>query len=153
MSKTIRPSKYTKALAQDICARIATGSSLRRIADDPAMPELPTMIAWLFRYASFRDAYAQAREIEADILADEVVDIADSETFDNATAAKIRVDARKWLAAKLKPAKYGEAKPASARKSPGRVVYRVSTGIPRAPDEADAVLPEPDEPGEDPPGS
>jgi hypothetical protein len=138
MRKSIRPTKYSRVLGEAICARLAQGESLRRIADDATMPELATLAVWLERHPSFRAAYERAREIEADILADDVLDIADGDAADNATAAKLRVDARKWLAAKLKPATYGECK-AAPRKAPARpVVFKVTTGIPKAPDEAQA---------------
>ena len=105
------------------------------------MPSLRNVIDWLVTHESFRAAYQQAREIEADILADDVLDIADCETHDNVTAAKVRMDARKWLAAKLKPGKYGEGRrsePAAATDKKA-VVYTVVTGIERAPDQDDTV--------------
>lgn len=69
--------------------------------------------------------YAGAREERADVLADEIVAIADElevkcvtgedgETMEvkvDPTAVarnKLRVDARKWVAAKLKPRVYGD---------------------------------------------
>ncbi len=143
MTKKSRPVKYTRALGQQICIRLVHGESLRRIAEDPAMPGLATIVTWLERHPSFRSAYERAREIEADVLADEVVDIADEDAGDGATAAKLRVDARKWLAAKLKPATYGTAKAPRHKEKARTVVYRVSTGIARAPDEAE-------EPGAEP---
>jgi Bacteriophage Sf6, terminase small subunit-like/Arm DNA-binding domain len=59
-----------------------------------------------------RRAQRQAREDQADTLADEIITIADSvrECADSAkvNAARLAVDARKWVAAKLKPKVYGE---------------------------------------------
>lgn len=59
--------------------------------------------------ASDRDLsrrYTQAMEVRADIMADEIVFIADTE--DDAQKARNRIEARKWLAAKFKPKTYGE---------------------------------------------
>lgn len=50
--------------------------------------------------------YRQAREDRADYLADEIVEIADSET--DANRARVRVDARKWVASRLRPGAYGD---------------------------------------------
>lgn len=50
--------------------------------------------------------YLNALGIRADILADECVEIADSEK--DANRAKVRVTARQWLAAKYKPKTYSE---------------------------------------------
>jgi hypothetical protein len=67
--------------------------------------------------------YARAREDQADTLADEIVGISDESAITakvdgeevrfalDATAVarnRLRVDARKWVAAKLKPRKYGD---------------------------------------------
>ena len=51
-------------------------------------------------------AYAQARERRADVLADQIVEIADSE--DDQMRAKNRIDARKWIASKMQPRTYGD---------------------------------------------
>ncbi len=50
--------------------------------------------------------YARAQEIRADLLADDVIEIADTES--DAQRARNRIDARKWSSGKLAPKKYGE---------------------------------------------
>jgi hypothetical protein len=55
---------------------------------------------------SFLAAYTRARADQADTIADQIMDIADTEPDPN--RAKVRIDARKWIASKLKPQKYGE---------------------------------------------
>jgi len=69
----------------------------------------------------FSDKYARARDEQAETLADEIIAIADeppAEVTDDkgvsrtdsgwVTWQKNRMDARKWVAAKLKPKKYGD---------------------------------------------
>lgn len=51
-------------------------------------------------------AYAQAREIRADLLADELLEIADGPG--DPQQIKNRLDTRKWLASKYQPGVYGE---------------------------------------------
>ena len=64
--------------------------------------------------SDFETMYRQANEDQADTLADEIIAIADSVKdagpADSAkvNAARLRVDARKWVAAKLKPKVYGD---------------------------------------------
>jgi hypothetical protein len=41
-------------------------------------------------------------------MADEIVEIADNATPQDAHVARLKVDARKWVAAKLLPRKYGD---------------------------------------------
>jgi hypothetical protein len=106
-----------------ICERIANGESLRAICRDEEMPALSTVFRWLSLDTSFSEQYARAREEQADTFADEIVSISDEEAttvkvdeedvrvvFDATAVARnrLRVDARKWVASKLKPKKYGE---------------------------------------------
>lgn len=101
-----RPSKYTPELAAEICEQIADGNSLRKICAASDMPARRTVEYWLRDKDDFLRQYARAREEQADFYADEIIEIADTETDSN--IARVRIDARKWVASKLKPKKYGE---------------------------------------------
>ena len=116
-----RPSGFTQKLADLICTRIADGESLRSICALPAMPSRTSVFKWLAEKRSFADQYARAREAQADTLADEILEIADDserDTIDTESGpranaewiarSRLRVDARKWLASKMAPKKYGE---------------------------------------------
>ena len=119
-----RPSLYTDKLAAKICRRLAAGESLRAICRDNAMPSISTVMGWLFdgNHDKFSEQYARAREAQAEIRADEIVDIADDDTGDftadkdgklvanseHIQRSRLRVDARKWIAAKLLPKRYGD---------------------------------------------
>lgn len=89
------------------------------------MPDKATVIRWLSLQPAFRDQYARAREAQADTLFDEILDIADDGHNDwmlrsygdderwveNGEAIRrsvLRIDARKWMAGKLRPKKYGD---------------------------------------------
>lgn len=119
-----RPSDYTPETALEICARLAEGQSLRAICRDEAMPDARTVFRWLEADETFRQRYARAREAQADALADEIIDIADTPVMGVKTKTtedgvetvegdmiehrRLQVDARKWTASKLRPKKYGE---------------------------------------------
>ena len=116
-----RPTKYDINLAYKICTRIAHGEPLIKICQEEDMPHVSSVYLWLSRFSEFSDMYAKAREDQADTLADEIQAIADAEPkviVDDAGNAKydsahinwmrLRMDARKWVAAKLKPRKYGD---------------------------------------------
>lgn len=120
-----RPSDYTTELAEVICDRIAEGESLRSICKGDDMPDKTTVLRWLRRHEEFRTQYAQAREDQAELLLDEILEIADDATNDFMTItkgdasyevenkewtsrSKLRVDARKWAMSKLAPKKYGD---------------------------------------------
>lgn len=103
---TGRKSVYSEAVASEICERIARGDSLPVVCAAEGMPGLTTVYRWLGENELFRDLYARAREDQADTMADQIVQIADTE--EDAAKARVRIDARKWVASKLKPRKYGE---------------------------------------------
>jgi len=88
--------------------------------------------------ADFRERYAQAHEDRADTLADDILTIADeaaqAPTIEGVAAAKLQVEARKWVAAKLRPGKYGERQEVAHT---GGVSIRI--GIPRKPDETQVL--------------
>lgn len=73
----------------------------------------------------FREQYMRARETQADVLAEEIVEIADDGRNDwmeindpdnpgykfngeHSARSRLRVDARKWFASKVAPKKYGD---------------------------------------------
>lgn len=119
---TGRPSSFSQAVADRICERLTHGESLRTICRDEDMPATSTVCKWLNDRPAFSEQYARAREAQADALFDEILDIADetrhdwsvnergAEVVNNEAIARsrLRVDARKWMASKLAPKKYGE---------------------------------------------
>ncbi len=107
-----RKSIYTKELAAEICKRIISGESMRNICKDPHTPCLDTLYTWLAKPEHpFADQYMRARAIQADVLAEQVLEIADEcETLEQSHVAKVRIDARKWWAGKVRPKVYGADK-------------------------------------------
>lgn len=116
-----RKTEYNEETATEICTRISCGESLRQICKDPHMPSQSAIYYWLFQNKQFAEKYAQARDEQADTLADEIHAISDEEpreVVDDKGIARVdsgwvtwqknRVDARKWVASKLKPKKYGD---------------------------------------------
>lgn len=123
-----RPSTYSLEVAVTICTRLAEGTALKTICRDEDMPSLSTVYRWLADpdHEAFREMYTRAREDQADTLADEILEIADDgrndwmeiQTRGGGTIdvvdkeavmrSQLRVDARKWIAAKLRPRKYSD---------------------------------------------
>lgn len=109
-SKRGRPSDYLPEVADDICSLLMTGESLRSICKRTGMPSLSTVTLWLTKHEEFSVQYARAREIQAEVLAEDAMNIADAAVEEAAAVAKARlqVDARKWYAGKVAPKKYGD---------------------------------------------
>lgn len=90
------------------------------LAED--MPVMSTVFKWLREKKDFSEQYAKAKAESADALVEQMLDIADdgrNDTYEDADGnqrtdtdviarSRLRVDTRKWIAAKLKPKKYGE---------------------------------------------
>lgn len=104
---TGRPTDYTEALVNEFLTRVEDGESIRKICESDNMPTRETIRVWLRDKPEFSVQYAHAREESADKLAEEIVDIADAKEGDPHTK-RVRIDARKWVAAKMKPKKYGD---------------------------------------------
>lgn len=120
-------STYTEEAAAIICERIADGESLKAICEDEGMPSKSTVFKWLAEIPGFSDKYARARETQADAIFDDILSIADDgrndwmerkdaedgsigwrENGEAIRRSQLRIDARKWMAGKLRPKKYGD---------------------------------------------
>ncbi len=87
--KNGRPSIFTRKIADEICERLALGSSLRSICLEDKMPHLSTVIRWVVndlppddpRY-EFREQYLRARVAQAELMVDEILELADDTSMD-----------------------------------------------------------------------
>jgi hypothetical protein len=125
---------YSRDVADLICARLSEGMSLRetcsRLREErpgQGMPSAPTVRLWVNQdIDGFAERYACAREQQALHWADEILEVADDGTNDwvervtakgqkevlldreHVMRSNLRVDARKWLLAKLHPVTFGD---------------------------------------------
>ena len=106
MPRTGRPSKYSEELADAICTRLAQGESMRSVCRDEDMPVMDTMWRWIREKEDFSEQYARAKQESADAIIEDILDIADE--GEDVARDRLRIDARKWVASKLKPKKYGD---------------------------------------------
>ena len=87
--KNGRPTIYTQKAASKICERLALGESLRGICREDKMPDMSTVVRWLCndhppddpRY-EFRAQYLRARIAQAELMVDEILDLADDTSHD-----------------------------------------------------------------------
>lgn len=127
-----RHSAYTPEVADEICARLANGESLRSICKAKDMPAEVTVRTWaLENRQGFSAHYTKAREIGYSRMAEEIVIIADTVqlarkitdkadgtrevvTSDAVDRARLQVDTRKWVLAKMLPKVFGDRPPGGA---------------------------------------
>lgn len=126
MEKTGRPAfKWTPEIEQELFTRIAKGQSLIDICEDDWLPSQTTVYKRLREDEAFAQEYARAREVQADTLFDEILQIADdgrndwmerkgqdavgfAENGEALRRSQLRIEARKWMAGKLRPKVYGD---------------------------------------------
>ncbi len=122
------PSKFNDDVADLIIERMADGQSLREICCDEGMPSFRTVLNWVNSNPEFGAAYALAQDLRASALFDDLLGIADDGRNDwmekhddksghfigwreNGEAIRrsaLRVDARKWVLARMAPKRYGD---------------------------------------------
>lgn len=122
-----RPGTYTEELGEQICEEIATSNKGMKAICEGLGLKVMTVLCWLCEthrnyIEDFAKLYARAKEMQAEMLAEEILQIADDGSNDTYTdedgnektdhdviaRSRLRVDSRKWIASKLKPKKYGD---------------------------------------------
>lgn len=119
-----RPTDYTPELGKEICEAIASsGSGLPTLCNkNPHWPNRSSIFLWLRKYPEFSDRYHQAKKDQVSALVDDILEISDDSSQDDkinedgnvsfnsewAARSRLRVDTRKWIAAKLVPRLYGD---------------------------------------------
>jgi hypothetical protein len=116
-----RPTSYTAEIATEICDLISEGYSTRKACEKLNL-RFAIVWNWLKSQSEFQEQYVLAKACQADLLFDEIIDIADDASKDvmgkdaegkllvNHAAvqrAKLQCDARKWVVSKMLPKKYG----------------------------------------------
>ena len=121
-----RPTTYTDEIADEICSRIGEGESLNQICKDDHLPNRSTIHLWVLKDDQFSDKYTRARMLQAEILFEETIEIADDGSQDWVTRtrndgseyeavdsehiqrSRLRGDTRKWFIGKVAPKIYGD---------------------------------------------
>lgn len=101
---------YSEDIADEICARLADGESLRGICRDSTMPNWRTVCRWMESNDDFASRCARARVLQAEVLEAEMASIEDktlSGEYDP-KAANVVLSSKRWRASKMAPKKYGD---------------------------------------------
>jgi hypothetical protein len=101
-----RPTTYTDAIADKICAAIASGQTVRQVVIDGITHD--TWFGWLSKHEYFSQHYARARDTSADMFETEILQEAMAVSPETASASRVKIDALKWVAARRAPKRYGD---------------------------------------------
>lgn len=114
-----RPVKWPPehSVWREIIGRVSAGKALSTVLADPGYPTWVSFYAMMEQDDNLRQAYEKAVQDRADKLADEILQLSDEpmpEGLEGSMASawvqqkRMQVDARKWIASKLKPKTYGD---------------------------------------------
>ena len=109
-----------KELQEKILELLMKGEHLTGICKRKDLPSLDCVYSWLRKDKEFAERYSFSREVAAQIMCDEIIEIADDSGDDwidgwdgrklNRDAierSRLKIDARKWTLAKMMPRKFG----------------------------------------------
>lgn len=128
VAKVGRPSTYTRKMALEITKQLATtNKGIKTLCEEnPHWPNRATVFEWRLMHKEFADLYAQAKRDQIESMIDEIQEISDNMRGDTKIIfneagepietcntewlgrSRLRIDTRKWIAAKLAPKLYGE---------------------------------------------
>ena len=111
---------------ENVLAEIALGKTIRQAFDAVGIERkrIGSLYRVFLKDKAIRKLYDEAREMQAESYADDIIDISDETMHDFKTKengdevpdhevinrSRLRVDSRKWLSAKWAPRRYGDTK-------------------------------------------
>jgi hypothetical protein len=131
--KTKKPEKalsMQSVHAEPIIAWLAAGKTLRSYCCQDGTPSFVAVYDWMAMDEDFALRIARARDSGSDSIADQCVELADTEPADQVQAAwrRTQIDTRLKLLAKWSPKKYGDR---TAVDHQGGISLTVVTGVPQ----------------------
>ena len=114
--KATKPERDKDAICQAVLQGMRDGLSAFKACQAAGVPQ-STFNRWVDADAKLAEDYAHAREDLIERMANEVLELADSEVPETGDGKrdwqaiqqrKLQVDSRKWLLSKLAPKKYGD---------------------------------------------
>lgn len=122
------PLNYTDDQKEEVITAICNSVIEDKISFNQSVSDsnisLVTFYNWIAKNEAFQQLYNYARNIRSDVLFEEIIEIADTTeegtktkttmtgiettTGDMTDHRRLKIDARKWVVAKMQPKKYGD---------------------------------------------
>lgn len=110
-----RPSKFTQAIADELCRRVGAGETLASICREAHMPAVPTVNDWRRADETFSSAFGRARTEGFDAIAERLHHTARGKSAEeggdssgDVARDKLIIDTDLKLLAKWDPRRYGD---------------------------------------------
>lgn len=136
--------QWTEEIEDYIVAKIVAGHSLRAIVQmakdedfkGKQFPAFETIMAYVASNPDFQHKYARAKDIQQDLMAENIIDIMDGRYpgFETAELGQRKESAeiRKWVMGKLRRKKWGEVKVTEVTGADGKDLIPPQTIDPRS---------------------
>ena len=132
--------KEKEKIFNDICEDVVNNKMSFNKAIDKSNITFNTFYVWLRDNESFQKKYNYARDMRSDVLFEEIIEIADTtengvkikdtpkglitETGDMTDHRRLKIDARKWVVARMNPKKYGNT-PDDSRQDDNEIIIKI----------------------------
>jgi len=83
--------RWSKAIEEEICRRLAEGEFWNRISEEPDMPCYSQLYSQQRKDPAFAEKVAQARAMGADFVADRALEVAQATTAQTVSADRLKV--------------------------------------------------------------
>lgn len=100
------------AMFEHVIVKIAEGIPLKAILrDDYRQPEYEHFLRWVHKDENRKNRYFEAQEVGAEIIASELLEIADADdSLEDVARSTLRINTRKWLLGVWNRKRFGEVK-------------------------------------------
>jgi hypothetical protein len=147
LAQKSRPVAFTEELFIKLLDRLAQGETLVAICADQTMPTRQSLFQKLYKDENARELYYAAREMQMEAMAEEILELSDNAENDWSTddrgrrvanndvlqRARLKVDTRKFIMAKMAPRRFGEKNFTEVSGDPNKpLTLTVVTGVPRS---------------------
>jgi hypothetical protein len=100
-----------EALFEPSLEHISSGKALNLLLEsDPRKPNLGRFIRWVYRDPERQQQYREAQRIGAEVVSQEIIEIADGTGPEEDSRSKLRIDTRKWLLGVWDRDRFGDVK-------------------------------------------
>ncbi len=86
----------------------SVGTLLRQGYEGYDLPSAGAVAHWIATDPAVEAVYLSGKRMQAEYLASQLVEIADDLSDEDVARLRLRIDTRKWVAAKLLPQRYGD---------------------------------------------
>lgn len=94
-------------IIEETLERMIYGQSIAEMCRLAHFPAASKLLEWLMATHATRSSYVRAREICAELFANEIVAISDN-IEEDPNSRRVRIESRKWVATRILPKTYGD---------------------------------------------